>query len=158
YVPSTGSTYQVRPLPACDVPSSPTIPSPGRSARSRCATSCSAASSAALTTSEMDVFRVAVSPSSSIRAASRPASRASEAARARSSTLRPSHVVTAAGLPVLPPSVQPVGLDERSGPACSVRRVSGRPRVGHIQFLNCLPLYWGLVRDGTLLDVELTKD
>jgi chorismate dehydratase len=33
-----------------------------------------------------------------------------------------------------------------------------RPRVGHIQFLNCLPIYWGLVRAGTLLDVELTKD
>jgi len=34
----------------------------------------------------------------------------------------------------------------------------GRPRVGHIQFLNCLPLYWGLVTSGALLDVELTKD
>ncbi len=33
-----------------------------------------------------------------------------------------------------------------------------RPRVGHIQFLNCLPLYWGLVRSGALLDVELSKD
>ena len=33
-----------------------------------------------------------------------------------------------------------------------------RPRVGHIQFLNCLPIYWGLVRAGVLLDVELTKD
>ena len=33
-----------------------------------------------------------------------------------------------------------------------------RPRVGHIQFLNCLPIYWGLVRGGTLLDIELTKD
>ncbi|GAB2471280.1 menaquinone biosynthesis protein [Jatrophihabitans fulvus] len=30
--------------------------------------------------------------------------------------------------------------------------------MGHIQFLNCLPIYWGLVRAGTLLDVELTKD
>jgi chorismate dehydratase len=30
--------------------------------------------------------------------------------------------------------------------------------VGHIQFLNCLPIYWGLLRAGTLLDVELTKD
>jgi chorismate dehydratase len=37
----------------------------------------------------------------------------------------------------------------------SVRK---RPRVGHIQFLNCLPLYWGLARTGTLLDLELTKD
>lgn len=33
-----------------------------------------------------------------------------------------------------------------------------RPRVGHIQFLNCVPLYWGLARTGTLLDLELTKD
>lgn len=36
--------------------------------------------------------------------------------------------------------------------------MSSRPRVGHIQFLNCLPIYWGLVRSGALLDVELTKD
>lgn len=33
-----------------------------------------------------------------------------------------------------------------------------RPRVGHIQFLNCLPLYYGLVQSGTLLDVDLRKD
>jgi chorismate dehydratase len=33
-----------------------------------------------------------------------------------------------------------------------------RPRVGHIQFLNCLPLYWGLMRSGALLDVDLQKD
>ncbi|GHG75950.1 chorismate dehydratase [Streptomyces griseocarneus] len=33
-----------------------------------------------------------------------------------------------------------------------------RPRVGHIQFLNCLPLYWGLARTGALLDLDLTKD
>lgn len=33
-----------------------------------------------------------------------------------------------------------------------------RPRVGHIQFLNCLPLYWGLVHSGALLDLELVKD
>src|ERR1700712_1440021 len=36
--------------------------------------------------------------------------------------------------------------------------VSARPRVGHIQFLNCLPIYWGLVRSGALLDFELHKD
>jgi chorismate dehydratase len=35
---------------------------------------------------------------------------------------------------------------------------SSKPRVGHIQFLNCLPIYWGLVRSGALLDLELTKD
>ncbi|MCL2732986.1 MAG: menaquinone biosynthesis protein, partial [Actinomycetia bacterium] len=40
--------------------------------------------------------------------------------------------------------------DERGGPV--------RPRVGHIQFLNCVPLYWGLARTGALLDLELTKD
>src|SRR4051794_32471651 len=33
-----------------------------------------------------------------------------------------------------------------------------RPRVGHIQFLNCLPLYWGLMRSGALIDVDLHKD
>lgn len=33
-----------------------------------------------------------------------------------------------------------------------------RPKVGHIQFLNCVPLYWGLARTGALLDLELTKD
>jgi chorismate dehydratase len=33
-----------------------------------------------------------------------------------------------------------------------------RPRVGHIDFLNCLPIYWGLVHTGALLDVDLTKD
>jgi chorismate dehydratase len=36
--------------------------------------------------------------------------------------------------------------------------IVGRPRVGHIQFLNCLPLYWGLMRSGALIDVELCKD
>lgn len=29
--------------------------------------------------------------------------------------------------------------------------------MGHIQFLNCLPIYWGLMRSGALADVELTK-
>jgi chorismate dehydratase len=32
-----------------------------------------------------------------------------------------------------------------------------RPRVGHIQFLNCLPLYYGLVKNHVLLDIELVK-
>ena len=36
--------------------------------------------------------------------------------------------------------------------------VADRPRVGHIQFLNCLPIYWGLMRSGALLDVDLHKD
>jgi chorismate dehydratase len=30
--------------------------------------------------------------------------------------------------------------------------------VGHIQFLNCLPIYWGLMRSGALIDVDLHKD
>ncbi|MCX5262759.1 menaquinone biosynthetic enzyme MqnA/MqnD family protein [Streptomyces sp. NBC_00199] len=33
-----------------------------------------------------------------------------------------------------------------------------RPRVGHIQFLNCLPLFWGLARTGSLLDMDLHTD
>jgi chorismate dehydratase len=33
-----------------------------------------------------------------------------------------------------------------------------RPRVGHIQFLNCLPIYWGLVSSGAILDLDLVKD
>jgi chorismate dehydratase len=32
-----------------------------------------------------------------------------------------------------------------------------RPRLGHIQFLNCLPLYYGLVKNDALLDVDLVK-
>jgi chorismate dehydratase len=32
-----------------------------------------------------------------------------------------------------------------------------RPKVGHIQFLNCLPLYYGLVKSHALLDIELVK-
>jgi chorismate dehydratase len=35
---------------------------------------------------------------------------------------------------------------------------AGRPRVGHIQFLNCQPIYWGLMRTGALLDLDLRKD
>lgn len=30
--------------------------------------------------------------------------------------------------------------------------------MGHIQFLNCVPLYWGLARTGTLFDLDLRKD
>ena len=35
---------------------------------------------------------------------------------------------------------------------------NSRPRVGHIQYLNCLPIYWGLMRSGALLGVDLHKD
>ncbi|MER7661108.1 MULTISPECIES: menaquinone biosynthesis protein [unclassified Streptomyces] len=44
------------------------------------------------------------------------------------------------------------------GESTAVDHRRSRPRVGHIQFLNCLPLYWGLARTGTLLDLELSKD
>ncbi len=50
------------------------------------------------------------------------------------------------------------GNDPRRSVAGVSERVSERPRVGHIQFLNCLPIYWGLVRSGALLDVDLRKD
>lgn len=32
-----------------------------------------------------------------------------------------------------------------------------RPRVGHIQFINCFPLYYGLIQNRVLLDMELRK-
>lgn len=32
-----------------------------------------------------------------------------------------------------------------------------RPKVGHIQFLNCLPLYYGLVKSSALLEVDLIR-
>lgn len=35
--------------------------------------------------------------------------------------------------------------------------IARRPRVGHIAFLNCLPIYWGLARTGALLDVDLHR-
>lgn len=39
----------------------------------------------------------------------------------------------------------------------SLRPVGMRPRVGHIQFLNCLPLYYGLIINNDILDMELFK-
>ncbi|MER5767776.1 menaquinone biosynthetic enzyme MqnA/MqnD family protein [Streptomyces sp. NPDC001985] len=48
-------------------------------------------------------------------------------------------------------------MDSRGESAAAGHRRS-RPRVGHIQFLNCLPFYWGLARTGTLLHLELSKD
>ncbi len=32
-----------------------------------------------------------------------------------------------------------------------------RPKVGHIEFLNCFPLYYGLVKNYALLDIDLVK-
>jgi chorismate dehydratase len=43
----------------------------------------------------------------------------------------------------------------RSRPPGSER---ARPRVGHIDFLNCLPLFWGLARTGDLLDMDLRRE
>ena len=65
-----------------------------------------------------------------------------------------------------------LGVDtytERDGDPDNSERVDGptesgsdhrrvRPRVGHIQFLNCVPTYWGLARTGSLLDLDLSKD
>src|SRR5205085_576647 len=54
---------------------------------------------------------------------------------------------------------EPAAARSRSTTAARPHPVTlARPRVGHIQFLNCLPIYWGLVHSGALLDVELTKD
>lgn len=33
-----------------------------------------------------------------------------------------------------------------------------RPRLGHIDFLNCMPLLWGLVHTGILYGVDLIRD
>lgn len=40
----------------------------------------------------------------------------------------------------------------------AAERWGRRPRVGHIRFLNCLPLYWGLAKTGSLGDFDLVKD
>jgi len=32
-----------------------------------------------------------------------------------------------------------------------------RPKLGHIQFINCLPLYYGMVKQDVLLDVDLIR-
>ncbi|SDE39594.1 menaquinone biosynthetic enzyme MqnA/MqnD family protein [Glycomyces harbinensis] len=35
--------------------------------------------------------------------------------------------------------------------------IARRPRVGHIAFLNCMPIYWGLARTGALLELDLHR-
>jgi chorismate dehydratase len=70
--------------------------------------------------------------------------------RTTAGTRPASATITAAPAPA--PAAGP-GAAEVPDPRRAVR-----PRVGHIQFLNCLPLYWGLARTGTLLDFELSKD
>jgi len=49
----------------------------------------------------------------------------------------------------------PTDVSAGLGPVVDAVR---RPRVGHIDFLNCLPLFWGLARTGSLLDVDLRRD
>jgi chorismate dehydratase len=60
----------------------------------------------------------------------------------------------------MPRIVLRAAADGKGARSRNVQHVTtpARPRVGHIQFLNCLPIYWGLVRSGALLDVELDKD
>jgi len=38
-----------------------------------------------------------------------------------------------------------------------LERDAARPKVGHIEFLNCLPLYYALVSNGSLFDMNLVK-
>jgi chorismate dehydratase len=53
------------------------------------------------------------------------------------------------------PSSSPIG---RCSDTVALTIPPRRPRVGHIQFLNCFPLLWGLARTGSLLGMELIKD
>ncbi|MGW5445730.1 menaquinone biosynthetic enzyme MqnA/MqnD family protein [Streptomyces asiaticus] len=53
------------------------------------------------------------------------------------------------------PSRSTQDASESLGPTVAHRL--SRPKVGHIQYLNCMPLYWGLARTGSLLDFDLTK-
>lgn len=50
------------------------------------------------------------------------------------------------------------GLAGLSSGAIASATLPRRPRVGHIDFLNCFPLLWGMARAGSLLDLELIKD
>lgn len=49
-------------------------------------------------------------------------------------------------------------LETTQAGAAPARTALRRPRVGHIDFLNCLPLFWGLARTGHLLDLDLHRD
>jgi len=53
--------------------------------------------------------------------------------------------------PLAHPSRAAVGEDRENPEAAW-------PRVGHIRFLNCLPLYWGLERTGGLVGLHLVPD
>lgn len=37
-------------------------------------------------------------------------------------------------------------------------KAAGLPRVGHIEFLNCLPIYWGLQTTDALASIDLVAD
>jgi chorismate dehydratase len=61
---------------------------------------------------------------------------------------------------VCPPDTKSEAM-QSGGPASAdpvPRSVRARPRVGHIEFLNCLPLTWGLARTGGLFDLDLMHD
>ena len=45
-----------------------------------------------------------------------------------------------------------------SAAAIDTDSVARLPRVGHINFLNCLPVYWGLERTGALAAMDLVAD
>ncbi|MQY25792.1 menaquinone biosynthetic enzyme MqnA/MqnD family protein [Nocardia aurantia] len=46
------------------------------------------------------------------------------------------------------------GPDVQAGRLTPLRR---RPRVGHIEFLNWLPILWGLARSGSLVELDLVR-
>lgn len=53
-----------------------------------------------------------------------------------------------------PPLTYPLAARQATVETVNIAR---RPRVGHIAFLNCLPIYWGLARTGALLDLDLHR-
>lgn len=56
------------------------------------------------------------------------------------------------------PADRPVAPPDRVAESTVGHRDLAWPRVGHIRFLNCLPLYWGLERTGGLVGLDLVSD
>jgi chorismate dehydratase len=54
------------------------------------------------------------------------------------------------------PDEAPIAM--AAGPVTGLARWGRRPRVGHIQFLNCLPILWGLARSASLCDLDLRRE
>lgn len=65
------------------------------------------------------------------------------------SETRPDAASPDAAMPDAPGWLLPLGTPARA---------KIRPRLGHIDFLNCFPLLWGLGKVGSLLSIELTRD